>query len=423
MNYSVKELPNQGVFNVYLASNGKQEFTYWKRKTTNLVNQTIVVFDNKNANINLSDGSSVLSLSGINDFWELQNVIRFYMSQINKAQNSNIKFTFVVENENQRQVAEAIGYNLRVEYEVVKSNSYSNAINEVSNELENKNEISASGSKTLEVSDKKITVSDNKAYVNTGALSIDEQKKILLDEWLKDPFMSRRISSLSKEEIDRMLIENVTNNLKEYRMESSREQEARDKVGEAAIKIASGEDGLVNHELGIVQNDVSKVNGYSAVEQKGENVRVVNPNVVSSSINNSGVSSNYSGSSYDTYQYDESNIENNWEQSREALSEYYIDEEYNVYDNNGNIVGKIGNDNLMIDYNNNTLVKDGKSIGYVGDYNDMGKNNTNTYSKPKVKTLKKDEHKSAAFVSLPAIIFMISALLFIGSIILLFVLD
>ena len=139
MNYIVKELPNQGVFNVYLASNGKQEFTYWKRKTTNLVNQTIVVFDNKNANINLSDGSCILSLSGINDFWEMHNAIKFYITQINKGQNINIRFNFIVENENQRQVAEAIGYNLRVEYEVVKSNNYSNAINEIANDLENKN--------------------------------------------------------------------------------------------------------------------------------------------------------------------------------------------------------------------------------------------------------------------------------------------
>lgn len=297
------------------------------------------------------------------------------------------------------------------------------AVRQVESDLVDNKDITASGSKNIEIQNdtgrKNVTISDNNAYVNSGLLSIDEEKKILLQEWKNDPYMSARLSSLSPEEIDRMLVESVTKNLTAYRMESSREQNANDKVGEIAKDKAKEEDGLVNTELGIVRNNVSNSNQYSTVEQSGNNIYVVNPNVTSTTINTSGVSGNLS-SNYSNW---DANIVVNDEQEREVLGEFYFDDDYNVYDNNGEVIGKNGQDGVWMSYDSNTgvskLVVNGKVMGYIDHIKNMNIKKTNKH----VLTKKKPEYKSAAFVSLPVIIFVLSAMLLIGSVILLFVLK
>jgi len=430
VNNQVRKLEGQGTFDVYVAkTDGGSEFSYWKKNTTQTVKEVVVVFDNRNANVQLQDGMAILSLNGINNLQEMYRAIRIFMANVNRD-NVNVRFHFVVENDKQRQEAEALGYNLRVAYEVVNvGRRNNNMVNDLEDKLKNEQNVTASGAKTIEVQKdtgiEKITVSDNKAYVNSGNLSIDREKYLLLQEWKNDPFINSRIRDLDALELDRLLTETVTSNLTTYRMESAREQLANDKVGEVAINKAISEDGLVNAELGIVENNVSNSNQYSAVEKRGENVQVVNASVTSSSINSGGISNNVI-SSNDGYEYVDSSVEEREEQTREVLNEFYIDEEYNVYNSDGIVMGKIGQDGLSIDYNNNTLMKNGQSMGYVGDYKDMGKSNNR--SKPNVRTLKKPpvkdtQNKSAAFVSFPVIMFILSGLLLIGSVVLLFVLD
>lgn len=426
MDYQVRKLKNQGVFDVYVARDEKSEFMYWGKNTTQNVNQVAVVFDKKNANIQLNEGMMVLSLDKITNFADLEKASRFFMANINDGYNRNVKLYFVVENDKQKQVAEALGNILGVSCEIVKSYSYNKAvIADVENKLRNQNYVANGDTKTLEVQNgnsiNKITVSDNKAYVNSGMLSIEEQKYSLLQEWKRDPYKSEKMSTMSEVEIDRMLTEAVTSNLKEYRMESAREQEATDMVGEVAMNKAIQEDGKVNAELGVVENNVSNVNDYSVVEEKEDGVQIVNPTVTSSYIDSGGISS----SSVGTNNFVDSNLEENAEQSREVVAdEFYLDEEYNVYNNNGEIIGKIGREGLLIDYNSNTLVRNGQVLGFIGDYKDMGKSNSNGMKKPNVRTLRKnDSNKSAAFVSFSVILFVLSSLLLMGSVILLFVLD
>lgn len=290
-------------------------------------------------------------------------------------------------------------------------------VKKVETELKNDRNITASGSETIEVQKdtgiEKITINDDKAYVNSGMLSIDEQKFSLLQEWKKDPYMSSKLASLSPEEIDKMLMESVTMNLTTYRMESSREQNANDKVSGVAKDKAAKEDGLYNSELRIVRNNVSNSNKYSTVEENDGKTQIVNPNVSSSTINSGGISNDYGGRM-------EENITEEDIQMRENLGEYYLDEEYNIYDGEGNVLGKVGQNGVWVDYNTNTLVMNGKLVGYVGDYKNMGRGTEKKNKNVRVK--KKEENKSAAFVSLPVIMFVLSAMLLIGAMILLFVL-
>ena len=292
-------------------------------------------------------------------------------------------------------------------------------VKKVETELRENRNITASGSENIEVQKdtgiQNITTSNDKAYINSGLLSIDEQKRILLQEWQNDPYMYGKLVDLSKEEIDRMLIESVTSNMTAYRMESSREQNAYDEASNVAKDKAATEDGLYNSELRIVRNNVSDKNKYSVVEERGGQVQVVNPDVSNASINSGGISNDFGGRT------EEGIIDENV-QSRENLGEYYLDEEYNVYDNNGNIMGRVGQNGVWVDFNTNTLVVNGNLVGYVGDYKDMGKS-SESLNKRNVRVKRKDENKRAAFVSFPVIMFVLSAMLLIGSVILLFVLK
>ena len=408
-----------------------KNFLFWKKKSTQIIKQVVIIFNKKYENMEIRDGMMILSLKGLTSYQDLYRAISIFI-QILRSNQRDIKFHFIVENENQREMAEELGRNLGISYEInnlLEANKEANKkVNAVLEKLNNNQNVKASGSKTIEVQKdtgiEKVTINNDKAYVNNGMLSIEEQKYLLLQEWKKDSFMSSRLENMTPEEIDRMLTEKVTRNLTTYRMESAREQSANNEVGEVAMNKATNEDGLVNAELGLVENNVYNPNKYSAVEQRGENVQVVNASVTASQINSGGITESSVGNG-DSQEHVTPSLGKKEEQPREVISQFYLDDEYNVYDNNGSVLGKIGQDGYIINYDDNTLVKDGQTVGYIGDYNDMGKVNSNTYSKPytKVKKPEPNFNKSNGFVSLPVIIFVISALLLIGSVILLFVLD
>lgn len=427
MKYQIVPLGAQGYFELNGVRFDGGSFMYWKKNTTVNIKRVIIVFDKNNENIEVLDGIVVLSLKGLTNYQNIVYAIRILI-QVLKFNLVDVQFQFVVSNDNQRQIAENLGKELGFLYNIIDKSKIENSnIKEVENRLDKERNYTASGSKTIELQKntgiEKVTVNDNKAYINNGTLSIDEQKYLLLQKWQKDPFMSVRIRNLDMGELDRLLMENVTNNLTTYRMESAREQLANDKVGEVAMDKAINEDGLVNTKLGIIENNVSNPNRISAVEQSGANVQVLNPNIISSKINSVSVSSSSTSTNVDSSYVDVDGQDIN-EKSREVISNFYVDDEYNVYDSNGNVVGKIGQAGLLIDYNNNILVKNGHVMGEIVDYNDIGRNNKNEKSKPNVKVLrKKDEYKSAAFISLPVIMFILSAMLLVASVVLLFVLD
>lgn len=400
---------------------GGKNFVYWKKRDSVAVREAYVIFNKDYENIKVNDGMVILSLTGLNNYQDMINAILVF-----KRIFPDVKIKFVVGNKNERQVGQTISNKLGIGYEETIINK---KINEMEEELKNNTkEITASGTKNIYVENdsgiKKIAVSDDKAYVNDR---IDEDKLILFNKWKNDPVMSAKMANMTREEIDRMLMESVTSNLKTYRLESSTEQIADDKVGKVAINKASTEDGLVNAELGVVKNNVTNSNEYSTVEERKGNVQVVNSSIMTSSISSSGVSNNTTESNVDSsVNYDDSELNYEEEQIRNIEEEiYFLSSQGEIYDNESNLIGRLGQEGYRINYNDNTLLKDGVVMGYIGDYKDIGKSKDNIYSKPKVRTLEKPKYsnKNAAFVSLPVIIFIISALLLIVSGILLFVLD
>lgn len=77
------------------------------------------------------------------------------------------------------------------------------------------------------------------------------------------------------------------------------------------------------------------------------------------------------------------------------MKTYFLDGEYNVYDDNSNLVGKIGVNGLVIDANNN-LVYNGNIVGLIGgNLADLEQSNNMDKDRSNVRVLKKNN--SAGF--------------------------
>ena len=72
------------------------------------------------------------------------------------------------------------------------------------------------------------------------------------------------------------------------------------------------------------------------------------------------------------------------------MKNYFLDEEYNVYDDNSNLVGKVGVNGLVIDGNNN-LVYNGNIVGLIGG-NLADLDQSNNKDRGNVRTLRKNNN-------------------------------
>ena len=407
---------------------GEKSFLFWKRKDSSPIRRVNVIFDKKYEEMPVQDGIIVLSLKGLNSYDDIRKAIFIFINNVGINKN-NITFEFVIENENQRQLADTLGKEFDLSYVVNNINQNQNqnqSLKGIEERLNNKNSnISANGNEMIEKYDNgqlnKITVHNGIAYENNGILDSEEEKASLLKSWMQDPIKVREISSMSEEQLNDLLSREVLSNRKQYRLEDADEQLANDRAGKVALNIADQNGSLVNTELNIVQHiDFMDDNKYSAVEKDGDNVQIVEPNVTQTQISKSGLTNNIVSR----------DMENDFQvgelQQREISNQvFYIDVDSNIINDNYEIVGKIGVDGYQINYEDNSLVRYGQMVGYIGDYKDIGKSNSREKTNVRKKVLEKntDEEKSGGFVSLAVIMFILSALLLMGSVVLLFVLD
>lgn len=351
--------------------NGKS-FMFWKMKNNQPIKEVAVILDKKYENIKIHDWVVILSLKGLTNYRDIRDAIFIFQQIMNHRQ---LQFRFVVGNEQERQITEGLGRELQLSY-VVQDMNLQNREKEVQlmeTEMQKNvvQDFSTGGNRMIEKNDngqlKQIMIHNGATYENSGTLSGEEEKMRLRREWMKDPIEVQRLN----------------------RLESENQQVAMNKVGEVAMKNATQEDG------GITQNNVSNVNQYSMVGQREENVQVVNSSVINSNIGTSGISST-SASNVDNYQ--DNQKEEKKEQKRENVNNTYV-------------------------YKPDSNVRFGQSVGYLDDYKDLRRNNTQEKVKIKVKTKRNLSNDRAAFVSFPVIIFILSALLLIASIVLLFVIE
>ena len=136
----------------------------------------------------------------------------------------------------------------------------------------------------------------------------EEFKRLIVNKQFSD-----EIRGLKEEEIANKLLDSIalSRNLKKYYLEGANEirEDGVAAKENSVINLAASNDGVANKEIGVVSQSTNYYNSYKTVEQNGDNLTVVTPNVIS---NNSTVSSG--GDSYDVTITDtnrDSNSENN----------------------------------------------------------------------------------------------------------------
>lgn len=445
--YDIVPLGNRNGLNLYgVQFNGKNKFMYWF-KSGGQIKKVKVVLDAKNENTSLDPETIILSLKGINEYNDLRTAIIIFLRIMKSYQINNLQIKFIIDNNNQKEVISSVCQEIGIPYTLELSNQSINDLNNKSETIKKveemqENNITASGSKTITTDDIRgirqvtITADGSKAFENIGSLTINEKKKILLEEWLNDPFMSVRIKNLSPEELDELLTENITRTLTTYRMESAHEQTSvasSDKEkAQATIDKTRQEDGLSNKDLGIVKNNVSNqsYNAYSSVEREIGGIEVVTPDVSNATITAQTSTSIYNDGTVNKSYNSQVINSTDEEQSRdETLPVYFIDEdEFKLYDSYEDYLNqnesKITEQKCYPDIVNYTLNDaTGRAIGRLANVKSMDKSpDTLTQSKDHTLRLvkrKEEPYKSAAFVNLSAIIFILSAFLILGAIILL----
>lgn len=425
--------------------NGKK-CLFWYKKGANNFNKITVTFSNI-IRINIDNQQICISFDGVNSKEDINNLLVAFGTEVykDKVDITKIDFDFVVDNREQVSIANEFMKKYNLKGNVTHSEKYNqltenleDAINNIATNTEDSQVIKEENNEI-----KKYLVHDNKVYNDNDTLSIAEKKKMLLSKWRRDPIKSLEIYPLPREEVDRRLTEAVTDNLKVHYMESSvDESKPNNNFEKVANNLASSEDGKVNREFGIVQNNPKSENKFSAVEKDGEQLNVVNPHVINENIYNDNISrSEQSSYGVDTvttgvdssFWNDDNdlsslNVEDEDIQERNGeLPVFYLDSSQKIYNQYGEFVGRNGVGGYLVDENNN-LQRYSKVIGQLGDINDMGKNAARENSKVRVFKPRRTpdyntELKEAGVVSLPIIIFIISLFLLIASGIILFLMK
>lgn len=368
---------------------------YWKNKGDNNINDVIVLMNNSDVNVNnknigyISNTQACISLEGINNVDDIRNIIGAFSSELSKmgVNINKVRFGFVVSNKEDEERVKEVVYELKINFYIIKSDKYrveEDKKEEVVSDEKlalDKNIEASNGVKYTEV------VGKSSLIANLSTLSNSEELRLLYDKYMNEhPDIRRAFNNgtISNdqiiEELQRQLIQEK--NLKEYRLDSaSSDIDKNDNVSKVSNMYANRVGGVVNEEIGIVKDGKGS---YKTIDDRGN---ISNAKVTSSSYNGN------------------------------ATNTEVIKPSYGYHFDGGKSNSDVFGDSFAGEYSEDRDQKDERIY-------EMDK------PKSKVRVLKKPErpsyeggNKSAAFVSLPVIIFIISLVLLVGSGIILFLIK
>lgn len=156
-------------------------------------------------------------------------------------------------------------------------------------------------------------------------------------------------------------------NLKRYMLGENSNTDVDSRVGNMTQNVATKDD-KINTELGIIKNDVKdrESMAYQTISIDGDDVRVagVNPGTISANASSNGNSSYNNGGEVSSY------VE---EENAKEYNNYYIDDDGNLYDKDGNLLCNMNNSGeYKIDVNDNSVYYNDKKVGVVDDYRSLG---------------------------------------------------
>ena len=434
---------------------------YWKNINSSNINNVIVILNNSD-NIRIKNNQICISLDGINNINDIKVILSIFSREIQKMgiDVTRVRFIFIIDNDKQREDMLVVVRDLGISafFEVSNNVKKGNVQEEAKKRIENLESEKLRDGKgkidSITVGDKKYSVdSENKTIHadsgNKGLLSDLEMKKMLLEELMKDPLNKQKFSQMTAEELDKYLMDTINRGKKTSYMERATTVSSNDSPKEkVAMNVSHEKDGVVNRELGIGMVAPGNPDKYFAVEEKNDNeYNVVSPSVSRSQMNSGNVSGNNSTagsveeniSNSDLEKGNDFNLTKLDVASKSELDVYYVDSSGIIYNKAGKYIGQVGVSGYLVDENNN-LIRYNQVLGVIDDINNMGKSNVQDINNDKVidfemakKRVYKPERpkynannstrnteKSAAFVSLPVILFIISLVLLVVSGIILF---
>lgn len=382
MKYSITKL-NDNNYDLYgIKLDNGSKCIYWSNKDINEYNEIIVIFDNKNV-VNVSDGQVCISLNGVSDREDATDMINAFGRELYKDNNNitEIKFKFIIDNREEEEIVNKIMDLFRLNGDIVKSEKYSyltenldDALSNISIKIPEKKE--EDNKENLELlsdveidKDNDVDISREEKNDNieeeglNKTLELSNIRKQILNEWLKDPVKREEISLLSREELGRKLLEAT----EDY------------------------ED--LNSDNTDVKNDVvnNNIEEKESREEDNELFKIDKKPI----LDNDSFNKNNLGKTNIYLKPKEDDSINN-----KGVDESFWDDDLTIMDAP---IARKNNSNNSIDK--------------------MGTGKVKVLRKPKTQVYSKKDKKQAAFVSVPAIIFIISLLLLIGSVIVLFLMK
>ena len=402
---------------------------YWKNKNSSNINNIIVILNNSD-NIRISNNQMCISLDGINNINDIKIMLSIFTKEVQKIgiDIKKVRFTFIIDNNKQKEEMSALANELGLNASYQKSNNYQEE--QKKEEIIEQHQQSSNAYWTTDTikkyngnKEESFVISDGKVYRDNDTLSIAEKKQELLAQLLNNPDIAPTIKAMSPEVLKSHYLEQSTNT----------PTNTNDAVSNLTSKKYHQEDGYSNEELGIVQNNVSNINKYSVVEENTNgDVQIVNPIVTNANISSQSGVNNITSNRY-KYATQDNSINNNREntnlseeqiQSRKTVNIFYLENDgKTIVDSNDNVIGSIGVDSYL--NFEDKLYQNGQLIGKIGDKSEkriQTQGKARVY-KPENNHYNNTPKKEAAFISLPVIIFIISLVLLIGSGIILFLMK
>lgn len=393
--YSVIKQENQK-YNICAIKieNGKK-CVFWNIKDDKVFKDIIAIFNNENR-VELNNNQIVLSFHGITDREDINNLMIAFGTEVykNGLDITKVKFKFIVDSKDEEEISNDFIKRFRLDGIITHSDKYTQLTENLEDAINKIASMSADETpKEDNLELKKNDVNENKIYSNNDLLSFDDKKRLLLSEWRKDPVKSREIYNLSREALDKMLTDAVNDTMN---------------VNDNSENESSKEEKKISDEV------LSK---YPPISNTKDRIFVSRPQpVIKKTVeNDSGVDSSF---------WDEDNMLGSLTDNE--LPIYYVDDESKrIYNEENKFIGSEGVGGLEItDDNNLVSVYNNTVIGQVKDVNEMKPNRSKSrVYKPNKKIDYSRGNKSAAFISLPVIIFILSLLLLVVSGIILYLMK
>ena len=203
MKYSVTNLndKNYNLIGIKL-SNGKT-CCYWSNKGNNEFDKVIVIFDNKNV-VDVKDGQVCISLNGIDQEEDILDMIEAFGRELynDKINITKLNCDFIVDNKDEELIVSNVMNKFMLKGDIVKSEKYSYLTENLDDAISNISVFSDSREKK------------NREYDShdLDADAIVNKKKKLLSDWMNDSDMLLEIGYLSREELDKKLTDAVMSN-------------------------------------------------------------------------------------------------------------------------------------------------------------------------------------------------------------------